>query len=106
MDAIVRGSVGGKSRAWKRAHLNLLPSAGLPASMIAIHMTHERLAAAANAEPFQLIAAAARGNVTAFEHLYRQYSPRIYGLCLRLTGNREMAEDCTQETFIDAWRAD
>jgi DNA-directed RNA polymerase specialized sigma24 family protein len=56
-------------------------------------------------EPLQLISAAADGDMAAFEHLYRRYSPRIYGLCLRLTGNREAAEDCTQETFIDAWRA-
>jgi len=56
-------------------------------------------------EPAQFIAAAAGGDVAAFEHLYRRYSPRVYGLCLRLTGNREAAEDCTQDTFIDAWRA-
>jgi RNA polymerase sigma-70 factor, ECF subfamily len=56
-------------------------------------------------DPLQLISAAADGDVAAFEHLYRQFSPRIYGLCLRLTGNPQAAEDCTQETFIDAWRA-
>jgi RNA polymerase sigma-70 factor (ECF subfamily) len=61
--------------------------------------------AGASSEPSQLISAAACGDVGAFEHLYRRYSPRIHGLCLRLTGNREAAEDCTQETFIAAWRA-
>jgi RNA polymerase sigma-70 factor, ECF subfamily len=59
----------------------------------------------AAAEPADVIAAAARGDLAAFEHLYRQYSPRIYGLCLRLTGQREAAEDCTQEAFVAAWRA-
>jgi RNA polymerase sigma-70 factor (ECF subfamily) len=29
----------------------------------------------------------------------------VYGLCLRLTGSRELAQDCTQETFLAAWRA-
>jgi len=43
--------------------------------------------------------------VAAFEHLYRQFSPRVYGLCLRLTGQREAAEDCTQESFVAAWRS-
>jgi RNA polymerase sigma-70 factor (ECF subfamily) len=57
------------------------------------------------ADPTELIAAAADGDLTAFEHLYRQFSPRVYGLCLRLTGQREAAEDCTQESFVAAWRA-
>ena len=57
------------------------------------------------ADPAELIAAAADGDVSAFEHLYRQFSPRVYGLCLRMTGQREAAEDCTQESFVAAWRA-
>src|SRR6202049_1395530 len=56
-------------------------------------------------EPAELFAAAAGGDLVAFEHLYRQFSPRVYGLCLRLTGQREAAEDCTQESFVAAWRA-
>jgi RNA polymerase sigma-70 factor (ECF subfamily) len=56
-------------------------------------------------QPLGLIAAAVAGDLRAFEQLYRQFSPRIYGLCLRLTGQREAAEDCTQEAFIAAWRA-
>lgn len=51
------------------------------------------------------IAAAARGDLAAFETLYREFAPRIYGLCLRLTGQREAAEDCTQESFVAAWRS-
>src|ERR1700704_6013114 len=57
------------------------------------------------AEPDGLIAAAAGGDLAAFERLYRQFSPRVFGLCLRLTGQREAAEDCTQESFVAAWRA-
>ena len=45
------------------------------------------------AEPTALIMAAADGDLAAFEPLYRQFAPRIYGLCLRLTGQREAAED-------------
>ena len=73
------------------------------------HMMHEGRSARADAdtqgEPLALISAAADGDVAAFESLYRRYAPRIYGLCLRMTGHREAAEDCTQETFVDAWRA-
>ncbi len=56
-------------------------------------------------EPLAVIAAAAHGDLPAFESLYQLYAPRIYGLCLRLTGQREAAEDCTQESFVAAWRA-
>src|SRR5271155_479622 len=62
------------------------------------------LAMDAGGEPTDTILAAASGDVAAFERLYRQFSPRIYGLCLRLTGQREAAEDCTQESFVAAWR--
>jgi RNA polymerase sigma-70 factor (ECF subfamily) len=55
-------------------------------------------------DTLDLIAAAANGDLAAFERLYRRYSPQVYGLCLRMTGQREAAEDCTQETFVDAWR--
>ena len=40
-----------------------------------------------------------------FETLYREHLGRIYALCLRLTGHPALAEDCTQECFIAAWRA-
>ncbi len=49
------------------------------------------------------IARAQRGDVAAFEALYRLHVDRVYGLCLRMTGNRAEAEDCAQEAFIRAW---
>ena len=57
-----------------------------------------------DSDPTELIGAATAGDMRAYEALYRQFSPRIFGLCLRLTGQREAAEDCTQDTFISAWR--
>jgi RNA polymerase sigma-70 factor (ECF subfamily) len=42
---------------------------------------------------------------TDFEALYRAHVGQVYGLCLRLTGQAALAEDCTQECFIAAWRA-
>ena len=50
------------------------------------------------------VAKAKRADVTAFETLYRQHVDRVYGLCLRMTGNASEADDCTQEAFIQAWR--
>ena len=51
-----------------------------------------------------LIARARGGDTRAFEALYRQNVDRVYGLCLRMTGNVSEAEDCAQEAFIQAWR--
>src|SRR6202020_3050390 len=70
-----------------------------------IHSLQRVFAMDSSSEPLDTIAAAAAGDMAAFESLYRQFSPRIYGLCLRLTGQREAAEDCTQECFVAAWRA-
>jgi RNA polymerase sigma-70 factor, ECF subfamily len=52
-----------------------------------------------------LVERAAAGDVRAFERLYREHVGRVYGLCLRMTRDPAMAEDCTQEAFINAWKA-
>ncbi len=52
-----------------------------------------------------LIQRARQGDSPAFERLYREYSGRVYGLCLRMTRDPAAAEDCVQEAFINAWRA-
>jgi len=46
---------------------------------------------------------ARRRDGRAFEALYRLHVDKVYGLCLRMTGNVAEAEDCTQEAFIQAW---
>jgi RNA polymerase sigma-70 factor (ECF subfamily) len=52
-----------------------------------------------------LVQRASKGDVRAFERLYREHVGRVYGLCLRMTRDPAMAEDCTQEAFINAWKA-
>lgn len=52
----------------------------------------------------QLLEKARKGDMRAFEAIYRQCSGKVYGLCLRMTGDRGLAEDCVQETFVKAWR--
>ena len=68
----------------------------------ALQFTDEAERAAQDADA---VVAAARGDRRAFERLYRRHAPEVHGLCLRLTGRRDVAEDCTQEAFIAAWRA-
>ena len=50
-----------------------------------------------------LINRAKRSDTHAFEKLYRMHVDRVYGICLRMTGNVSEAEDCAQEAFIQAW---
>ena len=63
--------------------------------------------ATANTDPFADEAAwimrAQRSDSRAFEALYRLHIDKVYGLCLRMTGNVAEAEDCAQEAFIQAW---
>jgi RNA polymerase sigma-70 factor (ECF subfamily) len=45
------------------------------------------------------------GEPTAFEELYRKLSPKLFGYLLRLTRQREQAEDLVQVTFSKVHRA-
>lgn len=51
-----------------------------------------------------LVVRAQTGDMRAFEALYRENVGRIHALCLRLSGDVTMAEECTQEAFVTAWR--
>jgi RNA polymerase sigma-70 factor (ECF subfamily) len=61
------------------------------------------LAADKAADEKAWVALARTGDASAFEKLYRASVDRVYGLCLRMTGNVSEAEDCVQEAFIQAW---
>lgn len=51
-----------------------------------------------------LVRRAQRGDVAAFEALFRQFQGRIYALCLRMLADPSRAEDMTQESFVRAWQ--
>jgi RNA polymerase sigma-70 factor (ECF subfamily) len=51
----------------------------------------------------ELTARAGKGDVKAFEKLYRDHLGRVYALCLRMSGDPSLAEELTQEAFIRAW---
>jgi RNA polymerase sigma-70 factor, ECF subfamily len=51
-----------------------------------------------------LLAAHLKGDPRAFGELVSRHERRIYGLCLRILGNREDAEDAAQEVFLAALR--
>ena len=52
-----------------------------------------------------LAARARDGDTRAFEQLYRRYVGRVHAVCLRLAGNKTLAEECTQDAFIKAWES-
>lgn len=58
----------------------------------------------ADGEDQARVTAARAGDTGAFEVLYRCHAARIHALCVRMTGSRAAAEDCVQETFVQAWR--
>jgi RNA polymerase sigma-70 factor, ECF subfamily len=57
------------------------------------------------AAALECIRRAQSGDVDAFEQLYREHSPRIYALCLRLkAGDKTDATELLQDVFVKAWR--
>jgi RNA polymerase sigma-70 factor (ECF subfamily) len=50
-----------------------------------------------------LVDRAAKGDVEAFEELYRENVGRVHLLCLRMCGDPSRAEELTQEAFVRAW---
>ena len=52
----------------------------------------------------QLCALARDGDDRAFERLYRATVAAVHGLCLRMTADHALAEDCTQKTYLRAWQ--
>ena len=58
---------------------------------------------ASDLEPV-LVSAAVAGDRRAFEALYRTHAARIHAICLRLAGDRSVADELTQEAFVKAWR--
>ena len=58
---------------------------------------------AGDAEELALVARARSGDVEAFERLYRLHAPRVFALCLRMSGDRVRATELVQDVFVRAW---
>ncbi len=56
-------------------------------------------------EELDLVRRSTAGDRSAFEAIHRRHVNRVYGACLRLTGDRSAAEELTQDTFVRAWFA-
>jgi RNA polymerase sigma-70 factor (ECF subfamily) len=53
----------------------------------------------------ELMAAVNRKDPAAFEALYDRHGGAAYSLSYRITGDRTLAEDTTQEAFLSMWRS-
>ena len=61
----------------------------------------ERRPASADLDP--VVHAAQQGDAAAFAQLYDRHAPRLFALSLGLTGDRQMAEEVVQDTFVRTW---
>jgi RNA polymerase sigma factor (sigma-70 family) len=50
------------------------------------------------------LAGAKRGDIRACEKIYRMYQAKAFSVAMRVCNNRELAQDVTQEAFINAFK--
>jgi len=50
------------------------------------------------------VAAARRGDRSAFRHLVEAYARALFALCVRITRDAALAEDAVQEALFNAWK--
>lgn len=55
------------------------------------------------ATDYELAQAAAEGDNSAFEQIYRKHFRRVYALSLRMVADPTLAEDLTQEVFVNLY---
>lgn len=55
-------------------------------------------------ELLPLLRAVAHGDQQAFAEVYDLLSPRVFGLALRIVRDRGLAEEVTQDVFMQIWR--
>ena len=51
----------------------------------------------------ELMRRTAQGDKSAFGELYRATSAKLFGIALRISGKREIAEEVLQEAFVAVW---
>lgn len=54
--------------------------------------------------PVDVAADAHASSAARLERIYREHADRVYGLCLRLTGDRQQAAELVQDVFVRAWQ--
>ena len=73
-------------------------------SKVTVHPSSQPPRPAARAEDLALVERCRRGDLAAFEELYRAHAGKLFSVACRLLGNPTDAEDLLQEIFLSAHR--
>lgn len=76
----------------------------MTSSKVTVHPAAGAGASAPRAAELALVDRCRRGELGAFEELYRTHAGRIFSLAVRMLGNNADAEDLLQEIFLNAHR--
>ena len=55
-------------------------------------------------EDGELVRRVAEGDADALRELYGMHGKLVFGMAYRVLGDRQLAEDCTQDVFVALWR--
>jgi RNA polymerase sigma-70 factor (ECF subfamily) len=88
----------------------MAPTKNATDAPVRINNENGRLRASDDKGPQQLsdetlILQVARGSSDALESLYDRYASTVLGICLKIVGDRALAEDILQETFWRVWKS-
>ena len=73
-------------------------------SKVSVHSVAGQAVGPGRLEELALVERCRRGDLAAFEAIYRTHAPRLYGLARRMAGDPADAEDLLQEIFLAAHR--
>jgi RNA polymerase sigma-70 factor, ECF subfamily len=74
-----------------------------PRDLLTTANPHRLPSTIAREDEHLLVAAAKRGDLSAFEELVNRYERKIFRLTMNITGNREDAEDAMQDAFLKSY---
>src|SRR5262245_20145810 len=67
--------------------------------------TFRAVNATASPDDYALLRSAADGDKKAFQQIYERHSSTLFGLALKILGDRTDAEDVLQEAFVQVWKS-
>src|SRR5665213_208173 len=88
---------------WRHMQTSILPISLLSSSQ-APALGREQLRSLAKSSEADAVARAQGGDQDAFSELYLQHRRRVFSVCMRIVRDFSLAEDLTQDTFLQVHR--